>query len=181
MVIAELQQILSKNSNKIWGQKKLSVILLHSRRDIKNARKLNEHLLCAGYWGVYSFPYFHAECVSIPGKSKLREVSNKSECRSPWIELSQSRSPQAQEDPPLWHSWVVYFSHDKKVKCNESVRCRNTSKWTSKTPRWVPCPWLSRALVSAFPEDTVKRRQDETVWGCRSHWRASRPVLEINQ
>lgn len=49
MVIAELQQILSKNSNKIWGQKKLSVILLHSRRDVKNGRKLNEHLLCAGY------------------------------------------------------------------------------------------------------------------------------------
>ena len=44
---------------------------------------------------------FHAESVYIPRKSKLREVNNKSECHSPWIESSQNRSPQAQEDPPL--------------------------------------------------------------------------------
>lgn len=52
LVIAELQQILSRNSNRIWGWRKLSAILLHSRRDFKKGRKHGEHLLCASCWGL---------------------------------------------------------------------------------------------------------------------------------
>ena len=40
------------------------------------------------------------KCV-YPKKVEVKRVNNKSECHIPWIESSQSRSPQAQEDPPL--------------------------------------------------------------------------------
>lgn len=72
--------------------------------------ELNEPPLLFECEGVYSF-HISMQNVCISGKSKLREVSNKSECRDPWIEVYPRVRPTGPGRPSTMTFMGSLFFH----------------------------------------------------------------------